>query len=586
MVELHGDHATSGGDVQSAAALSLPEERCPPVFGELPGAEAVQAAIAEATAALPAAAEPAETSALSCSEEGGDETPYYGSYASAHSRSMDEDEGRSLPPASAMRMPQKPGVLRKDPSRYFTSPATVAAPTAPSAPKEFPSACSVPKLPPKSNLGMRRTLTLDLTGLQTKREVVTTSLSSSSISGIVSPVKPKRCPGNRISDFTSAFKVGAVLGQGTMALVRQGTRRSDGGQVAVKCIRCEDEELQQFTRDEYELIRSLRHPSILAVESLFEDQTTQWLVMEFCAGGSVDQHVENSGPLREIEARGLAVQLLQGVNYLHKKRIVHRDLKPANLLLHTGVRQREDSITTLKIADFNSAKQIGRGPGSSLMLTDRGTHIYAAPELRFGCLWNERVDIWACGLCIYYFLRACLPFIITHRSISTQLLSGELPPINWQGMPQLMKNLVQQCLIVQMHDRPPAMQLLLHPAFEDSASEQWSHLFDDEPVSPYAEQEEPRAEARDHFALLPACGCLAMAKRASPKDKKRRGGAFERQCTEETFNSPRTPMLSPRALSSPLLHWGDSEPEQPKARWMLGFNSLRLVALRKTRIFA
>jgi len=428
--------------------------------------------------------------------------------------------------------------------------------------------------PPRRSLGQRRNLTLDLTTCQRVRDGLSplagqpaSASSSSDWPAIVSPVDPgkkHRKFGPRSAQLRFAYQVGDVLGSGAMALVLQGTRRSDGGQVALKRIRTDDEELRQFTREEYELIRSLRHPSIVMVEALYEDAAAQWIVMEFCAGGSVEHCVERDGPFREDAARGFAVQLLQGVNYLHKKRIVHRDLKPANLLLHIGT-QPEGFL--LKIADFNSAKQIGRGPGSSLMLTDRGTHLYAAPELRFGCLWNERVDVWACGLCIYYFLLASLPFNITHRRISTLLLSGSLPPIDWGTVALPLKSLVQQCLIVRMQDRPPAMQLLLHPAFEDSASEQWWHIVDDQGTALYEEDD----IQQDVFVFIPRCGFVAMAKRTP--------GKMKRQVSPK---SPRAHMMSPRSLSSPLIAWGEQKKDYSEARWALSFSSLRHIAQRKS----
>jgi len=147
------------------------------------------------------------------------------------------------------------------------------------------------------------------------------------------------------------------------------------------------------------------------------------------------------------------------VNYLHRKRIVHRDLKPANILLLNS--------TTLKITDFNSAKRVGASQGRSQMLTDRGDHIYSAPELRFGRLWNERVDIWACGHCFYHMRCGCLPFNITHTDDAELLRAGTLPELNLCYFSPSAENLLLQMLTVDAHNRPPAMQLLLHPMFNE-----------------------------------------------------------------------------------------------------------------------
>ena len=41
-----------------------------------------------------------------------------------------------------------------------------------------------------------------------------------------------------------------------------------------------------------------------------------------------------------------------------------------------------------------------------------------APELRFGGLWNERIDIWAAGLSLYFMLKAVVPFSIEQKKVS------------------------------------------------------------------------------------------------------------------------------------------------------------------------
>jgi len=100
------------------------------------------------------------------------------------------------------------------------------------------------------------------------------------------------------------------------------------------------------------------------------------------------------------------------------------------------------------------------------MLTDRGTHAYTAPEIRFGRSWNERVDIWACGLCLFFMLEGRLPFDCNSQKVRRALLSGKLPEVVWDGISELGRNLTEQCLTVQMRDRPTAMELLLHPFFD------------------------------------------------------------------------------------------------------------------------
>lgn len=282
----------------------------------------------------------------------------------------------------------------------------------------------------------------------------TPTVPSSSSEGVESPSK----------SFHSAYELGNVLGAGAMSVVRIATRKSDGKLLAVKCIHTEDEELIDATRREYSLLRGARHPSIVRVEALHQGRQSLWLSMELCDGGSLDARIRRVGVLKEGDASRMFLQLLQGVDFLHSKRVVHRDIKPANLLL-------QGDLQRLKITDFNCAKQVGFG--TVRMLTERGTHNFNAPELRFGRHWNERIDIWSSGLCLYFMLRGELALNIMDRDTAKFIIQfGRLPPVCWEHVPNLLQNLVLQCLAVESCDRPPAMELLMHPALAIAKQQQ------------------------------------------------------------------------------------------------------------------
>eukprot|EP00439_Symbiodinium_sp_Y106_P000436 s1243_g1.t1 len=274
--------------------------------------------------------------------------------------------------------------------------------------------------------------------------------------------------------FRESFDLGEFIGSGSMSIVRRCVRKSDGQTFAVKCVTAVDEEVRQFTRDEFELVKSLRHPAIITFRAWYEGPVSAYILMDLCST-SVESFIKKEGPLTEVQVQDMGFQLIRGVDYLHHKRVVHRDIKPANLLLHRpavsaapspihGMAEGEVPMQwQLKITDFNSAKRVGKGNG--LLLTDRGTQLFNAPELRFGRLWNERVDIWACGLCLYFMLAKHVPFNIGDQKVANTLLAGKLPQVDWSIMSPLAGNLIRQCLLVDPCDRPTAMELRLHPFF-------------------------------------------------------------------------------------------------------------------------
>jgi len=77
---------------------------------------------------------------------------------------------------------------------------------------------------------------------------------------------------------------------------------------------------------------------------MIENQDYLYLIMEYCSGGELFQHIVKNRRLKEEEAAEMYQQILSGIEYIHKLGIVHRDLKPENLLL--------DHNNCIKIVDF------------------------------------------------------------------------------------------------------------------------------------------------------------------------------------------------------------------------------------------
>src|SRR5438046_9634905 len=71
--------------------------------------------------------------------------------------------------------------------------------------------------------------------------------------------------------------------------------------------------------------------------------------MEYLAGGSINQRIEQVGPLKAGDAVRIAIEVANGLAFAHSKGIVHADLKPSNILF--------DAADTAKICDFGIARR-------------------------------------------------------------------------------------------------------------------------------------------------------------------------------------------------------------------------------------
>jgi tetratricopeptide (TPR) repeat protein len=136
---------------------------------------------------------------------------------------------------------------------------------------------------------------------------------------------------------------------------------------------------------------SLHHPQIITIYEL--DEPAGLIAMEYCAGGTLREVIDQQAPIAPATALRLLAQMCQVLGWVHQMGLVHCDIKPANWLF----RQQAKPPATPILTDFGIAQAVAQGDDPR---TARGTVAYMAPEQRSGAAPGPQADLYACGLII------------------------------------------------------------------------------------------------------------------------------------------------------------------------------------------
>lgn len=161
-----------------------------------------------------------------------------------------------------------------------------------------------------------------------------------------------------------------------------------------------DEDLQkQVFNREVESLDKLNHKNVVRIldRGYDEDYKAFFIVLEYIQGKNFKEAFEDICRCDYAQKLELMMQVVEGIEYLHKKNIVHRDLKPSNLMF--------DKDDIVKIIDFGISK-LQDTFYSDYTLAAFATKNYSSPEQRAGKTITYQSDIYSLGL-IFYEIFTC-----------------------------------------------------------------------------------------------------------------------------------------------------------------------------------
>jgi len=192
------------------------------------------------------------------------------------------------------------------------------------------------------------------------------------------------------------------IGAGSYGTVFRAVRDSDGLRCVLKQVQVLDLPAAKRSAAETEvaLLASLQHPHVVRYQDSFHSDGALYIVMELCDGGDLQamlaRRVAAGLELSAAEVWCLFLQVVLGLEFIHRRHVLHRDLKSANLFLSSSAAM--EGGYCVKLGDFGVARELGTASYARTLI---GTPAYLSPELCEDEPYNQKSDIWALGVVLF-----------------------------------------------------------------------------------------------------------------------------------------------------------------------------------------
>jgi eukaryotic-like serine/threonine-protein kinase len=230
----------------------------------------------------------------------------------------------------------------------------------------------------------------------------------------------------------------------------------------------EDIAFEQMFLDEASLASQVRHPHVVEILDLGEQDGVLYLVMEWIDGTPLNQLMraaKTSGGIPLPVGVRIVMQACAGLQAAHELRdekgqlvgLVHRDISPQNVLVTF------DGVT--KVVDFGVAKATAVGGGATAAGQIKGKIAYMAPEQIKGATIDRRVDVFAMGVVLYALTTGKHPFRKESEAGTMYRICSPEPAMSPRklvpGYPAALERVVMQSLAKDPAKRYPTANDLL-----------------------------------------------------------------------------------------------------------------------------
>ncbi|KAJ3049827.1 putative protein serine/threonine kinase [Rhizophlyctis rosea] len=259
-------------------------------------------------------------------------------------------------------------------------------------------------------------------------------------------------------DPTKLYELHHIIGKGSFGVVYKGIHIPTREQVAIKIIDFEEtgDDIEEI-RQEIAILSELKSKWVTQYHGSFVKDTKLWIIMELCSGGSCLDLIK-AGVVTEQHVAVIMRELLQALDYLHRRGKIHRDIKAANVLL--------TDKGEVKLADFGVSAQI------TATITKKntfvGTPYWMAPEVILRSAYNAKADIWSLGITAWELANGLPPHANLHPMRVLFIIPQQPVPVLDSKFSPAFRDFIAKCLAKRPSQRPNAGDLLSHPFIQNA----------------------------------------------------------------------------------------------------------------------
>lgn len=259
-------------------------------------------------------------------------------------------------------------------------------------------------------------------------------------------------------------EVKELLGNGVSGQVYKAKHVSADKLFAMKIIPFKnDQALKNLIEVEVKTLHQCKCDCIIKCYASYLMNSSVHILLEFMDKGTLSDITKKVKKIPEGILGLMTVQIVTGLNYLHKNKIIHRDIKPSNILVN--------SKGQVKISDFGVSGYLK--DTTDERHTMLGTYMYMAPERINQLAYTSKSDIWSLGMSLVECATGMNPLMYNNKNknisinnywelVSVLDSTDNHPKLSIFEFSEDFSNFIDCCLIKNTELRYSAEALLEH----------------------------------------------------------------------------------------------------------------------------